>query len=107
MKASVSQNRTRRAVSARKSSYQHWIRAMWVNSALVHGASGSRPISVYGRPYSGFQASPTSSASERASVVFPVDSAPSRQIRLTSPCTGAAYGIARIRTPCTGGHRCE
>ncbi len=29
-----------------QSSYQHWIRAMWVNSSLVHGASGSRPISV-------------------------------------------------------------
>ena len=48
----------RAADTARQSSYQHWIRAMCVNSALVHGASGSRPSSVYGRPYSGFQTVP-------------------------------------------------
>ena len=35
-----------RADSARQSSYQHWRRAIVVNSSLVQGASGSRPISV-------------------------------------------------------------
>ncbi len=43
---SVSVKSTRLADSARKSSYQQWIRAMCVNSQLVHGASAGRPISV-------------------------------------------------------------
>ena len=60
---------------------------MCVNSSLVHGASGSRPISVYGRPYSGFHTVSYSFASAHASVVLPVDSAPSRRTRLTGSLT--------------------
>ena len=63
---------------------------MCVNSQLVQGASAGRPICVYGRPYSGFHTVPNRSASAAASVVLPVDSAPSRHTRFTSVATRAS-----------------
>ena len=79
---------------------------MWVNSQLVQAAPGGRPSCVYGRPYSGFQRVSYRSASRRASVVLPVDSAPSRQTRFTSDGTARAYAIARaaslLGTPTRG-----
>src|SRR4249919_1950557 len=65
------------------------MRAMWVNSALVHGASRARPSSVYGRPYSGFQRVSYAAAAAAESVLLPVDSAPSTQTRLLSAVTAA------------------
>ena len=69
---------------------------MWVNSQLVQGASGGLPICVYGRPYSGFQTVANRSASAAASVVLPVDSAPSRHTRFTSAVTRASLRAARV-----------
>ena len=72
------------------------MRAIWVNSQLVQGASGGLPICVYGRPYSGFQTVANRSASAAASVVLPVDSAPSRHTRFTSAVTRASLRAARV-----------